>query len=341
MFLLNSDASEEGHEMRIQIRVHAVATARNDAVSASPSMDNMVGAEARSRLSLLSSLRRSPTSGSMHHSQSITGLNTSGGQLPASGASTPTSVRAPVAASMEGQLLAEALLAVPVQNGMKSTQEYSLTNLKGKEIAKLTICAGALIDEEFRAVPPEPVPVEPKFADFLNFSLSTPGASVWRKYWCVLRDHEILVFDFEYQEKPEVARIPLASLQTLHPSDPELMCAANCIEFVFAPATVSTPWLDTVITVRPYTGELAGYATADSSKRMTDWIDRIAREKARLGPTQQPVPPPRKLANGGKSLGKHVGSNMPGMMVGLNKNSSLRKPVASVGSVALAREVGY
>ncbi|KAJ3189408.1 hypothetical protein HDU85_003038 [Gaertneriomyces sp. JEL0708] len=341
-----SDAGDEVDEMRLQIRVHAITG--HDQVSTSSSMDNIATPQIKSRLSLLSNLRRSPTSSSMHQSQNVKAFHA--GQLHDSGASTPTSMRPPLAASTNGQLLAESILAIPVQNGTKSTQEFSLTNIKGKEVARITICTGAIIDEEFNAVPVEHIPAEPEFADYLNFSLSTAAASVWRKYWCVLRDQEILVFDFEYREdKPEVARIPLILLQTVQPSNPEFVFAPCCIEFVFTRTTAPTSWLETVIGVQP-TGELVGYATADSTERMNAWIGRISREKARIDHRRQPIPPPRKLTNGGKTLGMLTGNMLPGTkgtkeVKGAKgtpiKNVSLRKPVAPLGPVTLAREAGY
>lgn len=121
------------------------------------------------------------------------------------------------------------------------------------------------------------------------------------------------------QIKP-VSSIPLRQILQVHPADPELMYAPYCVELVLSPNVTSTDtvigWTASILDEKPGSSDIVAYATADSKKRMVDWMDKIAREKARQAGAGTPVPPPRKMVT----------------------SKPNRKPVAAV---ALAREAAY
>ncbi|TPX70696.1 hypothetical protein SpCBS45565_g01585 [Spizellomyces sp. 'palustris'] len=310
----------EDQDIRVTIRLHSVpANARspNDFsphLSTSPSFDCVPTAAdptvLRPKLGLLSNLRRSPTSSSM-------GFNAFNG----SGTSTPSGT-APDA----GQLLGELTFGVPgrASVGTKIPAEYMAMSPNGKkEIAKINMQMGVFLDEEYCPEPePEPIPAEPEFVDYLNFLIHTTGASIWRKYWCILRENELQIFDFEYRETKPVYALPLHQIGHVHPADPELMCAPYCIEMIFNSSYVAQPgagWFMSILENKPGSTDVVSYMTADSKQRMVGWMDEIAREKARMAGAGTPVPPPRKAT--------------------APKGS--RKPVASVSAIAMAREAAY
>ncbi|KAI9095213.1 hypothetical protein DFS34DRAFT_627062 [Phlyctochytrium arcticum] len=331
----------EDHDSRVTLRVLSVpSTALNSRLSsefpsqlsASPSLDNVPAAAPfavaadpsllRPKMSLLSGLRRSPTASSL-------AFNAFGG---ASGSSTPTR-GATVTGADGGQLLGEVSFMIPSRPGAgaKIPGEYTVMALNGKkEIAKVMLQIGVFLDEDYNTIVQEPVSTEPEFTDYLNFLIHVPGgAAIWRKYWCILRESELQVYDFEYREAKPVASIALAHILQVRTADPEYMCAPNSIEVLLSPQVthnylshedeLTTTWTNQILDTKPCTGELLTYVTADSRPRMIGWMDKIAREKARLAGAKTPVPPPRKMTT----------------------PKTMRKPVASMSSSHLARELAY
>ncbi|TPX62552.1 hypothetical protein PhCBS80983_g00333 [Powellomyces hirtus] len=283
----------DDHDPRVLIRIHGLPAGSrlSSDMSSSPSFDMSDNASFRPKLGLLSGLRRSPTASSFR-------LDAMGG----SGTSTPSTV--PNSATVEaGPLLGEVMFTIPSHiSHNKIPAEYVVMSSNAKkEIAKLTVRMGAYVDEDYIPEPEcEPSPPEPEFGDYLNFLISTPGASIWRKYWCVLGENELQIYDFEYRETKPVSRIPLPHIIQIAPADPELIYAPNCIELSlsrnFSFSDSIPDWTARVVDARPGSTDMVVYVTADAPERMVVWMDKIAREKARMAGAGTPVPPPRKLA---------------------------------------------
>ncbi|KAI8825707.1 uncharacterized protein EV422DRAFT_513914 [Fimicolochytrium jonesii] len=289
------------HEPRVLIRIHAtpVGATRTslDGLSSSPSFEHLASPVSdRPRLNnLLSGLRRSPTSNSSFRFNNDAFYN--------SGMSTPTRVLPSNATVEAGPLLGEIIFTVPehaAYNHSKVAGEYTVMSANAKkEIAKLSLQLGTFLDEEYVPEPePEPIPLEPDFGDYLNFMIHTAGVSVWRKYWCVLADRELCVYDFEYRDIKPISRLPLSSISQVHPADAEFIMAPYCIELTLTPQHTShdtlPDWTARVIDDKPGSRDAVVYATAESHEAMIGWMDRIARCKARLAGAGTPVPPPRK-----------------------------------------------
>ncbi|KAJ3160222.1 hypothetical protein HDU86_001058 [Geranomyces michiganensis] len=263
----------------------------------------------RSKLSLLSGLRRSPTASSLRLDPSGTSTPTTASQShlpyypPAA-----TAARVPNSAAIEaGPLLGELMFVLPGHLGAsKLTGEYVASSSNGKkEIARVALAMGAVVDEDYFPEPEaDPIPPEPEFGDYLNFLMRTSGASIWRKYWCVLGDNELQIYDFEYRETKPVSRIPLPHIAQIHPADPELVCAPHCIELTLSPkhafGDTLPGWTARVVDSKatndggPAARELVAYVTADAADRAVVWMDKIAREKARMAGAGTPVPPTRR-----------------------------------------------
>ncbi|KAJ3024177.1 hypothetical protein HKX48_005580 [Thoreauomyces humboldtii] len=300
------------HESRVYIRVHGIPagsrlSSNYSNLSSSPSYDNVAGADAaslRPKLGgILGNLIRSPTLSSFKLDTSAAG----------SGSSTPPA-RVPTSATVEaGPLLGEVMFNIPPHASQhKITGDYMVMSSNAKkEIAKLSLQIGAYVDEDHSLEPEvEPTPPEPEFGDFLNFLIHTPGASIWRKYWCVLGENELRLYDFEYRETKPVSQISLPDIAQIHPADPELICAPNCIELTLSPSANFSDsvggWSSGALHEKPGSPEVVAYATADASDRMRGWMDKIARQKARMAGARTPVPPPRKLAASARGNRKPV-----------------------------------
>ncbi|KAJ3168710.1 hypothetical protein HDU87_000955 [Geranomyces variabilis] len=305
-------------DTRVLIRVHGLpAGYRMSTDHLQHSAHDLLATAAephRSKLSLLSGLRRSPTASSLRLDPSgtstpTTAYTTSSSQYPPP---PPPAARVPNSATIEaGPLLGELMFVLPGHLGAgKTTGEYIANSSNGKkEIARVSLVMGAVVDEDYFPEPEaDPIPPEPEFGDYLNFLMRTSGASIWRKYWCLLGDNELQIFDFEYREIKPVSRIPLPHITQIHPADPELVCAPHCIELTLSPkhsfADTLPGWTSRVVDSKPsvvvaggasslHSHELVAYVTADAADRAVVWMDKIAREKARMAGAGTPVPPRR------------------------------------------------
>ncbi|KAJ3167072.1 hypothetical protein HDU88_002409 [Geranomyces variabilis] len=297
-------------DTRVLIRVHGLpAGYRMSTDHSQHSAHDSLSSAAephRSKLSLLSGLRRSPTASSLRLDPSGTSTPTtftSSSQYPP-----PAPARVPNSATIEaGPLLGELMFVLPGHLGAgKITGEYIANSSNGKkETARVSLMMGAVVDEDYFPEPEaDPIPPEPEFGDYLNFLMRTSGASIWRKYWCLLGDNELQIYDFEYRETKPVSRIPLPHIIQIHPADPELVCAPHCIELTLSPkhafADTLPGWTSRVVDSKPSVAggalqshELVAYVTADAADRAVVWMDKIAREKARMAGAGTPVPPRR------------------------------------------------
>ncbi|KAJ3229747.1 hypothetical protein HDU81_005019 [Chytriomyces hyalinus] len=115
---------------------------------------------------------------------------------------------------------------------------FGLSSLKigkktDKEVALVCVQVGRILDEGYPLVEEIP-PVE--YATCLNFQISSKSGGIWKKYWTVIKNGVLEVYDFEYREqKPSISSLPLQGyLQRVVRPDPEEMCAMNCVELCFA-----------------------------------------------------------------------------------------------------------
>lgn len=197
------DVPTDRDEFTVTIRLFA-GESNNNTLPISPSMESFGHASTRSSTNKI-----------------MAGLSN---LLQSSGVSEPVSP--PVAANT---LLGELSFSLPTKNAFpKVTGTYAFSLNGKKEVAKCVMQMGMLMDEPFVAIPEEPeVPV----ADYLNFYIHTATTPVWRKYWCILRQGELEIYDFEYKGmKPIIAKIPISCVHHVSRCNPEVMSTSNTLE---------------------------------------------------------------------------------------------------------------
>ena len=94
----------------------------------------------------------------------------------------------------DGALLAEIQITFSAKtNIVKQSQQYSFNVNGKKEIGKCLVQVGFIFDTPyvFKKLIPE-VTIE----QYLNFYVHTNSTPVWKKYWCLFQNREILVQDF-------------------------------------------------------------------------------------------------------------------------------------------------
>ncbi|KAJ3046687.1 hypothetical protein HK102_013110, partial [Quaeritorhiza haematococci] len=96
-----------------------------------------------------------------------------------------------------GALLGELSFSLPSGNPFcKVTGSYDLTLNGKKGFARVNMQMGLYLDAKAAGEVQEKI----EFAGYLNFYIKTKTTPIWRKYWCVLKDHVLEVYDFMYKE---------------------------------------------------------------------------------------------------------------------------------------------
>ncbi|KAJ3067692.1 hypothetical protein HDU98_009110 [Podochytrium sp. JEL0797] len=160
---------------------------------------------------------------------------------------------------------------------------YGLAGLKlggmkkgEKEVAIVGVQVGMVMDEGYPLVVEIP-PVE--YSTFLNIQLaSRGGGQIWKKYWAVIKEGIMHVFDFEYKEsKPMISSLPLQShLLKISRPDPEEMCASHCLKLDFTESFDDEDIIsENEMRWREAAVEVGGvvYVTAESKERMMELED--------------------------------------------------------------------
>ncbi|KAI9208225.1 uncharacterized protein BJ171DRAFT_634065 [Polychytrium aggregatum] len=191
-----------------------------------------------------------------------------------------------------------------------------------RDYVQVLVQVGIFMDEQFHEPPGEQTPVE-DFADYINILIRHRGAGTWRKYWGIVRQREIQLFDFEYGEnKPVCATVPLSNVCNVKLADPELMYAPYSFQLEVdaefqrsgANAEETTAcWRSSVVDQIPPTdrrqhrGTDVVYASADSKERMEAWMAAIQHHLSEIVAEEHPhgyaPPPPKRFAGG---LGRRV-----------------------------------
>ncbi|KAJ1548426.1 hypothetical protein HK405_003245, partial [Cladochytrium tenue] len=153
------------------------------------------------------------------------------------------------------------------------------------EIALVTIQTGVILDEfwppvkkvEHRA----PVVLN---SDYISVQMHSKAGSVWKRYWCILRDDFLEVYHSEYKDsRPPVALFDVADCITaVTHADPELVCVPHCLSLAVGSTVDAVPedagdrgvneevaaaWLASVIDA----DTACVYVTADSRTQMETW----------------------------------------------------------------------
>ncbi|KAI9358914.1 hypothetical protein DFJ73DRAFT_135534 [Zopfochytrium polystomum] len=145
------------------------------------------------------------------------------------------------------------------------------------ETAQVVFQIGLIWDEQFP--PPEPV-VE--HSDYLNFQVNSKSGAIWKRYWVVLKDACLDIYNFEYKEsKPAISALELSdNLIEVSHADPEVVCAPHCTQLRFVDLERVPPsgpdqlegdeasvWRQSILDPEY---QLA-FVTADSKEQMLEW----------------------------------------------------------------------
>ncbi|KAL2917673.1 hypothetical protein HK105_202546 [Polyrhizophydium stewartii] len=199
--------------------------------------------------------------------------------------------RFPASPTALGTLLGEVAFTLPTFHAFsKVTGVHSMLNTVGKkEIAKINLQMGMVIDEEYWPEPEVPLGLTHN-EDFINFLLMTPGGLIWRKYFVVAAIEGLYIFDPEYrQRKKPIAWLPFSMIVQVSKTNVELMAAPSTMLL-----TISLPWQSDERVPTAAVGEdwrecvVAGaeiisrnrasiYIAADSRDRAWTWAEYFSR----------------------------------------------------------------